>query len=128
MPRFRKPIGVFAQIPALILQRVGHSNRSRSTVVLAALALMFLAGKGSTQQIDFRPDAPSPSSGPQIGRYQLFSGEHEIEGARTMVSERVILRLDTITGHVDWWEYGRDENGRVYDEWMPTGLLPRSRK
>jgi len=106
---------------------VSISNRLPLTIILASIAVMLLAVTSSSQQPAVRPDV-SLQSTTQIGRYQLFSGEHQIEGTRTMVSEKVILRIDTITGKVDWWEYGRDENGRVYDEWKPTGLLERSRK
>lgn len=88
------------------------------TVVLTALVLVVLLVEGIAQT-QSRIQTHS-----QPGRYQLFSAEHAIEGPG---SEKTILRIDTATGKVDEWNYGRDSQGKIFDEWTPTGELLRNR-
>jgi hypothetical protein len=89
---------------------------NRNTLIVAAIAaiVVFAVGKAQTE-----------SGNAQTGRYQLFSGEHDLLGST--LTEKAILRLDTATGNVDQWVRGADGNGGHVDRWMRTGNLVPSR-
>ncbi|MGO9894567.1 MAG: hypothetical protein ACLPX8_10195 [Bryobacteraceae bacterium] len=85
-------------------------------VVLLIAALILIAVLGAqTKQ-------PPPSS--QIGRYQLFSGEHDMGLEGGMSTEKSILRIDTVTGNTDEWVVGRTKEHGTVDTWMPVGKMP----
>jgi hypothetical protein len=73
-------------------------------VAITALFATLLVGCAKK---DLPTPAPEPVKEGPVGRYQLVSGEREItefsKDMKTAVSEKekVILRIDTVTGKVD---------------------------
>ncbi len=94
---------------------------NRSVIASLMIGIAFLLVEGTAQTQNRTPQAAQP------GRYQLFSAEHAIIGITNAEAEKVILRIDTATGKVDEWNIGQDAEGKVFDEWTPTGELPRKR-
>ena len=77
-------------------------------VVIAAVSLLALASAQTNRN--------QPSVG-LVGRYQLIYGEHEISTHQS--SEKVIVRLDTVTGAASEWIEGSDDSW-----WHPINEKP----
>jgi hypothetical protein len=63
--------------------------------------------------------SPASDSGNSVGRYQLLSGEHEFISLSGSVKEKVILRLDTVTGKTSEWIQGKQADGSSGNLWSP---------
>ena len=80
-----------------------------AVVVVIAIALLAIA---------------NAQTGPQgqVGRYQLFSGDHLVGTSKGAFTQKDIMRLDTQTGDTYVWVDSTDSSGRLTSAWavIPT--------
>ncbi len=90
---------------------------NRGTIIGSVLIGAVLVVAGVAQ-------APPPASNENSaldGRYRLFSGEHAVTVKGGGFSEKVILRIDTVTGRTYRWVEGQTSDGKPVSFWSQIG-------
>jgi hypothetical protein len=92
---------------------------NRITVAIGAIAaLLSVACSRSNQP---QQQASAVRTG-QVGRYQLLYGEHEISFRQSNAVEKVILRIDTLTGDTDVFTETQGMDGGIQTFWQRIAL------
>lgn len=73
---------------------------------------------GCEKQIHSCPSPPPPP--PDIGKYQLVSGESERLFRSSVLREKTMFRIDTVTGKVERWAPKTLGDKADVDMWLPT--------
>lgn len=73
-------------------------------LVRASATLAFLIFSIGCGKAPVRPQSEEASpKAPEIGRYQLFSAEYDRLTTKSVVREKAVFRIDTVTGKVEVW-------------------------
>ena len=91
------------------------------TYIAIAVAVVIMLAVGSAQT-----SKPQLAAGP-VGRYQLLYGEHHVADLGASGGDgddKVILRIDTMTGRTSEWFNGRNKDGSFTSWWSPISEKP----
>ena len=85
-------------------------NKVNVAIVVIATAALLAVGNAQTA-----------NQGP-VCSYQLVAGEHAIAGQQTTITQKAILKIDTITGETSVWAVVEDKDGSLRSSWSPLGV------